>query len=451
MISELDKVQRGLVEATVEFDTQKKVIGVATTNLLPNEKGIVPLSKQGAFQQEEVETVDFMGAVENAQQQNQEEVLEQLDLPVLTDSSAQPVGLQEPVHNDVITSSPVSVESPEDLSGFKIPQPIEEEAPSVMEPVGPVAVDIQMPQMPETIVANEPEEFNANIFEESMPAMEPVSNTPSPVNPELVVNSEEILNSIPTTTPTNEQPPMFEPATEEVVPPMNNIMPDIDIQMPLLQEETPVVNEQATVEPVQEAQTEVPSMFMPTMEPVTPEIMTPVTETTEVTPVTPVTEAIDVTPVTEVTNSAPVVETTLPEVEPMVNVEPTVKENVSETTDKPIEKAEEQEFNNANSAVDEYLKLMKKYESTIEEAHRVFIEGLKQIEEKFSSKSNIVASTELNPVENKVVEPVLPEIQPMQQAMPEVNQTNNMMLPGNNLVQDAMNMINAMSDSGPRL
>lgn len=425
MISELDKVQRGLVEATVEFDTQKKVIGVATTNLLPNEKGIVPLSKQGAFQQEQVETIDFMGAVENAQQQKQEEVLEQLDLPVLTDSSAQPVGLQEPVHNDVITSSPVSVESPEDLSGFKIPQPIEEEAPSVMEPVGPVAVDIQMPQMPETIVANEPEEFNANIFEESLPAMEPVSNTPSPVNPELVVNSEEILNTIPTTTPTNEQPPMFEPATEEVVPPMNNIMPDIDIQMPLLQEETPVVNEQTTVEPVQEAQTEVPSMFMSTMEPVT--------------------EAIDVTPVTEVTHSAPVVETTLPE------VEPTVKENVSETTDKPIEKAEEKGFNNANGAVDEYLKLMKKYESTIEEAHRVFIEGLKQIEEKFSSKSNIVASTELNPAENKVVEPSLPEIQPMQQAMPEVNQTNNMMIPGNNLVQDAMNMINAMSDSGPRL
>lgn len=425
MISELDKVQRGLVEATVEFDTQKKVIGVATTNLLPNEKGIVPLSKQGAFQQEQVETIDFMGAVENAQQQKQEEVLEQLDLPVLTDSSAQPVGLQEPVHNDVITSSPVSVESPEDLSGFKIPQPIEEEAPSVMEPVGPVAVDIQMPQMPETIVANEPEEFNANIFEESLPAMEPVSNTPSPVNPELVVNSEEILNTIPTTTPTNEQPPMFEPATEEVVPPMNNIMPDIDIQMPLLQEETPVVNEQATVEAVQEAQTKVPSMFMSTMEPVT--------------------EAIDVTPVTEVTHSAPVVETTLPE------VEPTVKENVSETTDKPIEKAEEKGFNNANGAVDEYLKLMKKYESTIEEAHRVFIEGLKQIEEKFSSKSNIVASTELNPAENKVVEPSLPEIQPMQQAMPEVNQTNNMMIPGNNLVQDAMNMINAMSDSGPRL
>lgn len=425
MISELDKVQRGLVEATVEFDTQKKVIGVATTNLLPNEKGIVPLSKQGAFQQEQVETIDFMGAVENAQQQKQEEVLEQLDLPVLTDSSAQPVGLQEPVHNDVITSSPVSVESPEDLSGFKIPQPIEEEAPSVMEPVGPVAVDIQMPQMPETIVANEPEEFNANIFEESLPAMEPVSNTPSPVNPELVVNSEEILNTIPTTTPTNEQPPMFEPATEEVVPPMNNIMPDIDIQMPLLQEETPVVNEQATIEPVQEAQTKVPSMFMSTMEPVT--------------------EAIDVTPVTEVTHSAPVVETTLPE------VEPTVKENVSETTDKPIEKAEEKGFNNANGAVDEYLKLMKKYESTIEEAHRVFIEGLKQIEEKFSSKSNIVASTELNPAENKVVEPSLPEIQPMQQAMPEVNQTNNMMIPGNNLVQDAMNMINAMSDSGPRL
>ena len=451
MISELEKVQRGLVEATVEFDTQKKVIGVATTNLLPNEKGIVPLSKQGAFQQEQVETVDFMGAIENTQQPKQEEVLEQLDLPVLTDTTVQPIGLQEPVHNDVITGSPVSVESPEDLSGFKIPQPIEEEAPSVMEPIGPIAVDIQMPQMPQTIVANEPEEFNANIFEENLPAMESISDAPSPVNPELVVNSEEILSSIPTTTPTNEQPPMFEPTVEEVVPPMNNIMPDIDIQMPLLQEEVPVANEQEVITPAQEQQPENTSMFIPDIEPavtpveeepVTPEIVPPVTAATEVTPVT---EAIEVTP------SALNVETTVSEPVPMVNMEPEVKQNVGMTTDELVEKVGNQPFNNANGAVDEYLELMKKYESTIEAAHRVFIEGLKQIEEKFSSKSNIVASTELNLEENKVVEPALPEIQPMQQPVPEVNQVNNMMMPGSNLVQDAMNMINAMSESGPRL
>ena len=442
MISELEKVQRGLVEATVEFDTQKKVIGVATTNLLPNEKGIVPLSKQGAFQQEQVETVDFMGAIENAQQPKQEEVLEQLDLPVLTDTTVQPIGLQEPVHNDVITGSPVSVESPEDLSGFKIPQPIEEEAPSVMEPIGPIAVDIQMPQMPQTIVANEPEEFNASIFEENLPVMESISDAPSPVNPELMVNSEEILSSIPTATPTNEQPPMFEPAVEEVVPPMNNIMPDIDIQMPLLQEEVPVANEQEVITPVQEQQPENTSMFMPEIE----LAVTPVAEET-VTPeiVTPVTAATEVTP------SALNVETTVSEPVPMVNMEQEVKQNVGMTTDELVEKVGNQQFNNANGAVDEYLKLMKKYESTIEEAHRVFIEGLKQIEEKFSSKSNIVSSTELNPEENKVVEPALPEIQPMQQPVPEVNQVNNMMMPGSNLVQDAMNMINAMSESGPRL
>ena len=40
MISEVEKIKQGLVEKTVEFDTQRKVIGVSTTNLLPNENYI---------------------------------------------------------------------------------------------------------------------------------------------------------------------------------------------------------------------------------------------------------------------------------------------------------------------------------------------------------------------------------------------------------------------------
>lgn len=237
MISEVEKIKQGLVEKTVEFDTQRKVIGVSTTNLLPNENGIVPLSKQGAF--EPVETIDFSDAVN--QNAPQEEIIEQLDLPVL-DSTPQAGTLPEPVHNDVLTGSPVSVENPQDLSGFKIPEPVIEEEPSVMEPVAPAAIDIQMPEMPETVVANEPETMDANIFE-----------TPLQEETPVLTQSEEILNSIPSTTPVNEQPPMFESVTETPV------MENVNIEIPLIEEDTATPLEevvQPVVEPISEPVTE---------------------------------------------------------------------------------------------------------------------------------------------------------------------------------------------------
>ena len=253
MISEVDKIKQGLVEKTVEFDTQRKVIGVSTTNLLPNESGIVPLSKQGAF--EPVETIDFSEAVN--QNVPQEETIEQLDLPILDSAPSQPGTLPEPVHNDVLTGSPVSVENPQDLSGFKIPEPVMEEEPSVMEPVGPVAIDIQMPEMPETIVANEPETMDANIFE-----------TPIQEETPVLTQSEEILNSIPSTTPVNEQPPMFEPATETPAMESVNIeMPLMeDVSKPLEQEVAPLPMMEPVVEPVAEEVVQETMIEQPTNE-----------------------------------------------------------------------------------------------------------------------------------------------------------------------------------------
>lgn len=228
MISELEKIQSGLVETTVEFDTQRKVIGVATTNLLPNENGIVPLSKQGAFQivEQAVETVDFTEAVNDVQNSNNEELIEQLDLPVLGETQ-EPSTLQEPVHSDVLTESPVSVENPGDLSGFKIPEPVVEEEPAVMEPIGPVVADIQMPQMPETIVANEPEVTNQDIFE-SIPTLQ--QEEPQVNDAPQLTQSEEILNSIPTAEQVSEEAPLFE-AVDELQAPMG-----VNIEMPVMEE-----------------------------------------------------------------------------------------------------------------------------------------------------------------------------------------------------------------------
>ena len=240
MISEVERIQSGLIESTVEFNTQRKVIGVATTNLLPNENGIVPLSKQGAFQvvEQVVEQIDFNEVTET---QNNEvtETMEQLDLPTVSETLETPVGLQEPVHNDVLTENPVNVENPEDLSGFKIPEPVMEEEPAVMEPVGPALVDIQMPQMPATVVANEPEAMDENIFET-------VSTTlvEEPTSIPTLTESEAILNTIPVAEEVVEEAPTFEPLEDITTP------NDINIEMPVI--ETPVELQEIVEEVVPE-------------------------------------------------------------------------------------------------------------------------------------------------------------------------------------------------------
>jgi hypothetical protein len=174
--------------------------------------------------------------------ENNVEAIEQLDLPA-TEEPVAPT-IQEPLHEDVITNVPVNVESPQDLSTFKIPEPVAEEEPAIMEPIGPVAVDIQMPEMPETIVANEPSIMDENIFESvsTQQMTEPTQMMPETpqmdVQPQTeqfeipsLTQSEEILNSIPTAEETSEEAPMFEPV-DTVVPAQE----EISIEMPTMAE-----------------------------------------------------------------------------------------------------------------------------------------------------------------------------------------------------------------------
>lgn len=393
MISEVEKIKQGLVEKTVEFDTQRKVIGVSTTNLLPNENGIVPLSKQGAF--EPVETIDFSDAVN--QNAPQEEIIEQLDLPVL-DSTPQAGTLPEPVHNDVLTGSPVSVENPQDLSGFKIPEPVIEEEPSVMEPVAPAAIDIQMPEMPETVVANEPETMDANIFE-----------TPLQEETPVLTQSEEILNSIPSTTPVNEQPPMFESVTETPV------MENVNIEIPLIEEDTATPLEevvQPVVEPISEEVVEEPTIEQPETE-------------------IPIQEPIS---------------------EPGTELEPIQEENLPSLNN---EKAEEKSNEiNQNAIFEEYRKLvdpiLAKYTTAIQEAANIFNERLKEIEQE-KNKELEETYAKINNQSNVINEQVSVQEQIQETRAQMVPPVNNMLNTGNNLVDDAISRINAIPQQGPRL
>ncbi|MDD6272859.1 MAG: hypothetical protein PUA90_05030 [bacterium] len=163
MTSEVDNILKGRVEATVEFVNSKKVIGISSAHLTPKEDGVVPLSKQGAFivnkeeQTAQIETLDFSDTPKESGNTDSEEV--KVDaIP----------GLKTPEFTDVVVDAPLEVTSPKELSDFNVTassEVVEKQEPqtTIEDTIG--TIDIQMPQMPDTIIAEEPKEVNEQLFE----------------------------------------------------------------------------------------------------------------------------------------------------------------------------------------------------------------------------------------------------------------------------------------------
>lgn len=163
MTSEVDNILKGRVEATVEFVSSKKVIGISSAHLTPKEDGVVPLSKQSAFivnkekQATQIETLDFLDTPkENVELSNEEAKVDTIP------------GLKTPEYTDVVVDTPLEVTSPKELSDFNVTassEVVEKPEPqtTIEDTIG--TIDIQMPQMPDTIVAEEPKEVNEQLFE----------------------------------------------------------------------------------------------------------------------------------------------------------------------------------------------------------------------------------------------------------------------------------------------
>lgn len=163
MTSEVDNILKGRVEATVEFVSSKKVIGISSAHLTPKEDGVVPLSKQSAFivnkekQATQIETLDFLDAPKgNVELSNEKAKGDTIP------------GLKTPEFTDVVVDTPLEVTSPKELSDFNVTassEVVEKPEPqtTIEDTIG--TIDIQMPQMPDTIVAEEPKEVNEQLFE----------------------------------------------------------------------------------------------------------------------------------------------------------------------------------------------------------------------------------------------------------------------------------------------
>lgn len=194
MTSEINSLLKGSLVSTVEFDTNKKIIGVSTANLTPNESGIAPLGKQGAFKVEKEEAIEtFDIAVNDALAAPVEETIENVDLPKMDEPAQGGKFIPEPQESDIVLENPVDVSGIDTLSSLTAPVSEEQSTTTeIVEPVVEPELDIQLPEMPEQVVAEAPSGLNDNLFVDTpSEAVEtiPVTDTTPVENPEMLAQS----------------------------------------------------------------------------------------------------------------------------------------------------------------------------------------------------------------------------------------------------------------------
>lgn len=174
MTGEIQNILKGSVRTTVEYDTSKRLIGVATSNLIPGPTGEAPLGKQGAFQKVEAEITA------------QPPMQDSIPAPAEVQNQVPQTELKEPSSSSVITENPVQVQDPSAMTSFEMP---EIKLPSSLQPQAqpsaPQAVEIEMPKMTDEVVANEPVGTDENLFEENQ----------APSQPETAVSNDQQTQS----------------------------------------------------------------------------------------------------------------------------------------------------------------------------------------------------------------------------------------------------------------
>lgn len=192
MINEKETILKGLVVSTADYDTGKKIIGISSANLTPNESGIVPLSKEGAFSEEKVETLPNTEVIESLSflPSDSEENTEVKENNPLSDIN--PQALNE-MNVDILKGLDISGEENKE-------ETIDEQGPTVNE-------NMEMPVM-EEVIAQEPEQINDDLFA-ALPNLESLEpESPKEVKEETIVDSNVETSAVQAEeTPTiSEQP-----------------------------------------------------------------------------------------------------------------------------------------------------------------------------------------------------------------------------------------------------
>ena len=276
MISEVENILNGQVERKVNAD---KVIGVSSANLLPDEKGEVPLSKQSAFDMAVAQTP--ASPVQAAPVMESPQVSEELDLGPTPEGPAQietpldtpveeptvvPVAPEQatpasPVVNDTISEAPVDVVAPTELEGVDfnaiIPNiPLVDERPQE-EVKEPVSEAVTLPEMPNEILAEAPTTVDNNLFVDTPVTNEvstPVVEEPTVSEP-IVTSESTVKPEEPVQTPVNNEPviPEQQVSNEEAKEEESLFpeMPELPVESQLSEQqqlvEEPVVDTEPTI------------------------------------------------------------------------------------------------------------------------------------------------------------------------------------------------------------
>lgn len=449
MTGEVQNILKGSVVTTVEYDTGRRLIGVSTSNLIPSANGVAPLSKQGAFQVPEkadtMETVDFVQAISNVQGQD-DIIAETVDLPML---DQQPAPLKEPVHSDVITENPVQVENTASMGSFDLPSiemPIQPEQP--VEEVTPVAMDIQMPQMTEAIVADEPTGTNDQIFEGS--------EQPAPTS---ILESTPVAEVAPITeTPVAEVPevsPTIEMSVNTEIESSQNVVPEITMptetpvstyEPPIVDIQLPVIEEKKNKDIMESIPTTTPDTTIPSFNIDIPVINVPGEENKMTENKTDdVTTTIDNPTIgQDVTQESTEVEPVVEQSTAIRNEVPPVEAAQLEPVPEVAEPVEEIAEEKANELPQEESKEEKKEAEGLKEIihqHRVIIENCATAIAKIAEELQKAAKS-LEELETKTMEIASEKIETAGKVEEIVQQ-------GNTLINEAFDRINAIS--GPKL
>lgn len=216
MISEKETILKGLVVTTADYDTSKKIIGISSANLTPNNEGIAPLSKENAFVQETKEELPSTEIIESLTFLPSNEEIKEIPTPdPLADVN--PQQLNE-INVDILKGL-----------DFKPEEKNEERVPVVNE-------SLEMPTM-EDVIAQEPDQVNDDLFA-SLPSLDNLT-TESVKESVIAEPTDETLEGIHTEEKTFEsENPDYSTSsieedkleelpeslqTEEIIPPEENL------------------------------------------------------------------------------------------------------------------------------------------------------------------------------------------------------------------------------------
>lgn len=249
MTSEIENIEKGIVVSTIEFDANKRIIGIGTPTITPNPTtGIAPLSKQTAFVPEVKENLAQVAEKVLGTNPNQAAPIQE---PIAT--QAAPV-IPTPTVSDSISNQAVNVEIPTDLGNLstikEVTEPIKNSINEMAKPISQVPVEpkIETPEIvvpvtepiatPQDVLATEPTGINEQLFatepvqptqvvpiQEPTETVTPVTPTTIPVEPINSLASTTVEQSVPAPLSFEprqeikpEEPKMKEPITETNIP-----------------------------------------------------------------------------------------------------------------------------------------------------------------------------------------------------------------------------------------